>query len=135
MVSVDPFGSVNPSAPAKSEREVAFSHLLTNLLVLPGLGSLLGQRRVGYFQAAFAIGGMILSLQFAWSFARQWVSLGTFPLLELRQLTIGLLGIALFAAGWLWALITSLLVLRRIPRPKLAAPGSGGAGAVPPRLQ
>ena len=39
----------------------AWTSLMTNLLVLPGLGSLLAGRRAGWPQAALALAGFALS--------------------------------------------------------------------------
>jgi len=93
-------------------RQTAWSWLLTNLLVLPGMGSVMGGRKVGYLQAAMAISGMILSLVFAVSLVREWWVLGELPALDRRWLVHGLGGITLFGLGWIWGLATGLSLLR-----------------------
>lgn len=95
-----------------SEQDRAWSWMLTNLLVLPGLGSVLGGRRVGYLQAALALAGLVLSLMFVAGFVHEWWTLRQLPELTGRWLLLGAGGVALFACSWLWALLTSLLLLR-----------------------
>ena len=69
---------------ADKARQTAWSWLLTNLLVLPGMGSVMGGKRIGYLQAMLAISGMILSLMFAVSMVREWWVLRELPELDRR---------------------------------------------------
>jgi hypothetical protein len=87
--------------------------LLTNVLVLPGLGSILGGNRVGWVQAPLAIAGFVLTSVWAVSFAVGWVRAGTFPSEGGPHLRLGLVGVALFVVAWFWALGTSLRILRQ----------------------
>ena len=103
-------------------RQTARSWLLTNLLVLPGMGSVMGGRRIGYLQAALAISGMILSLMFAVSMLREWWVLRELPELDQRGLVMGLGGITLFGLGWLWGLATGLNLLREAEKPRSDLP-------------
>jgi hypothetical protein len=96
-----------------NDEAVAWGGLVANLLVLPGLGSLLVGRRVGWIQAALAVGGFVLTLVWLVSFLRTWISLGEFPLDAGPEMGRGLYGIALFAVAWLWSLGTSLHVVWR----------------------
>jgi hypothetical protein len=98
--------------PSKA-RQTALSWLLTNLLVLPGMGSIMGGRKIGYLQAAMAISGMVLSLVFAVSIVREWWVLRELPELDRRWLVQGVGGILLFGCGWLWGLMTGLNLVRR----------------------
>ena len=94
-----------------NDEAVAWGGLVANLLVLPGLGSLLVGRRVGWIQAALALGGFVLTLIWLVSFLQAWISLGEFPLDAGPEMARGLYGIALFAVAWLWSLGTSLHVV------------------------
>ena len=119
-------------------RQTAWGCLTTNL-ALPGLGSLVAGRLCGYAQAALALGGMGLTLAFGvrfllW-FANNWARIHdpeADPLAVLRDMWVAgclrwaVLGIALFALGWLWALATSLALLR--------AARTGQSSRAPPRL-
>lgn len=96
----------------EAARAKARVHLLTNLLVLPGLGSLLAGRKVGWVQAAVAATGVALTVMWFTSFVTAWVKLEEFPADGGPHLRLGLLGLGLFAIAWVWALATSLQILR-----------------------
>jgi hypothetical protein len=117
-------------------RQTAWGCLTTNLLT-PGFGSLLAGRRSGYPQVALALGGMGLTLVFGLRFilwnVHNWDQLhdpGADSVEALTSMWLAgrwaFLGIALFALALLWALATSLAILRDA---KKTAPPS-----VPPRL-
>jgi len=106
-------------------------------LALPGFGSLMAGRPVGYLQAALALVGFALTTLFGVKFflwyLGNWASLnrpGADPLEMLmrvgHEVRWAALGIALFAVDWLWALATNASILR-------AAPKNEDAGK-PPRL-
>jgi hypothetical protein len=109
-------------------RQTAWGCLTANL-ALPGFGSLAAGRISGYPQAALALGGTALTMGFGvrsilW-FAANWTRLhdpDADPLANLVDLWVAgclrwaLLGIALFALGWLWALATSLSLLHAAKR-------------------
>lgn len=99
-----------------NDEAVAWGGLVANLLVLPGLGSLLVGRKVGWIQATLALGGFVLTLVWLVSFVRAWLSLGEFPLDAGPEMTTGLFGIALFGVALLWSLGTSLSVAWRAGR-------------------
>jgi len=103
-------------------RQTAWGCLTANLAI-PGVGSLMGGRIAGYPQAALGFGGLAMSLVFGlrfvyWSLVH-WQELHggeADPLEILSSLWFAgrwpLLGMATFGAGWLWALATSLNLLR-----------------------
>ena len=102
-------------------RQTAWGYLMSNL-ALPGLGSLMAGRASGYLQLTIAIIGMILTVisgtRFALWYITNWSQLQSpdaDPLTTLSELWKGLrwpaLGIGIFCAALLWALITSLAVL------------------------
>jgi len=111
-----------PAPPKLCNRTSARNYLLTNLLVLPGLGSwLAGQRFVGVLQVALALTGFVLTAWWCVSFFAAWLRTQSFPWDGGPQFRLGLVGVALFAAGWFWALATSLATIRPFRRvqPKL----------------
>ncbi len=81
----------------------------------------------GYFQAALGLGGLLATIAFAgrfviWYFG-EWQHLQeaeTDPVQALTALWAAakwpLLGFSIFAAGWLWALMTSWAILRAARR-------------------
>jgi hypothetical protein len=86
---------------------------MSNLLVLPGLGSITaGHRRRGYVQVVLSLAGLAMTLAWCVWFFSQWLRLGEMPVSFGPYLWICLAGIALFLIGWLWALGTSLAILR-----------------------
>ncbi len=114
-------------------RQSAWGCLTTNL-ALPGSGSLTAGRISGYPQLALALIGFALTSCFAARFfAWYLVNKSRFssddgdPFARLAELWLQarwpLLGIAVFAAAWLWALATSFQILheaRRNEPPKLS---------------
>lgn len=98
----------------------AWACLMANMLVLPGLGSLIAGRRSGWAQAAVAMAGFALTtVWFVW-FVAAWARSGTFPLDPGPYLPAGALGVLLFAVSWTWGLVTGLAVV-------LGARGRAGA--------
>lgn len=100
-------------------------HLLSNLLVLPGLGSLFAGRKVGWVQAPLALAGFALTSFWFVTFVATWIRTRAFPFEGGPYFRLGLLGVALFAAAWLWALGTGLQLhhhQRRQPPPPAPPP-------------
>jgi hypothetical protein len=96
-----------------AERDRARAALSTNLVVLPGLGSLLMGRRSGWLQAPLALAGMVLSVRWLVLVLLDWRRAAALPG-TVPHAGLLLQGVALFAVAWLWALATSLAVLRRV---------------------
>jgi hypothetical protein len=83
-----------------------------NLLVLPGLGSLLARRRIaGSAQAMLAVTGAGMSVWWLILLARQWTEEGYFPWDGGADFRIGIFGVLVFAIAWVWSLATSLAVI------------------------
>jgi len=100
---------------------------LTSNLAIPGSGTLAAGRRSGYVQGLLAITGFALTTVFGarfmgWYFANfarlqeEWVD----PFAAAGEVWMAVrwavLGMALFALGWLWALGSSLCILREARR-------------------
>lgn len=96
----------------RAERDRALAALSANLVVLPGLGSLVLGQRAGWLQVPLALFGMTLNLRWLVLVLLDWRREGRLPDTFPRT---GLLltGVALFAVAWLWALATGLRALRR----------------------
>ncbi len=113
-------------------RQSAWGCFTTNL-ALPGFGSLTAGRISGYPQAALTLAGFGLTTVFAARFFAWYVANSSrlssdegdpiARLIELwMQVRWPLLGIALFAVAWFWALGTSWLILREAKREGPAQP-------------
>jgi hypothetical protein len=110
-----------PANPDASAQEIARGCLTANLMV-PGMGSLAGGKKVGWLQLILCFTGQTISLIFGvrliyWSLAHWSEFYGptadpveAFPHLWL-QARWPLLGIVLFAIAWLWALMISYRLL------------------------
>ncbi len=101
-------------------RQMAWGCLTTNL-AMPGFGSLLAGRKVGYCQVPFTIVGQIVSLvgavpAFAWSVANySRLQEAEDPFEPLRQIWIHwrwpTIGLAIFFVGFIWACFTNRSIL------------------------
>lgn len=98
------------------DRTTAWGCLTSNLAGLPGLGSLVAGRRVGFFQAPIAATGFALTLFWLASFVRTWADSGAFPWDGGPHFKQALWGVGIFLVGWTWALFTSLSILREARR-------------------
>jgi hypothetical protein len=118
-------------------RQTAWGCFTTNL-AMPGFGSLLAGRKSGYPQAALMIVGLIVSVTgagrlFVWyaANASKLQDPQGDPVSTLVQMWSVMrwpvLGLAIFGLGWLWALMTSLAILREAK--------TNEAGNVPPVLR
>lgn len=126
--------------PRALDRQTAWGCLTTNLAA-PGCGSLFAGKSVGYAQLALAAAGFVLSVigglhTLVW-FTHEYPSLqqnndDTGETLQALWLNFRwpLLGMVIFVAGFLWALITSIGILMESSRNS----GSIGARPLPPKL-
>lgn len=90
---------------------------LVNLLVTPGMGTLMVNKiALGMAQLALAFIGFGFML--VWFGAIMWQYYGQISgEVKIHSVGwLGLLGAGLFAAAWLWALVTSLSILREARR-------------------
>ena len=74
-----------------------------NTFVLPGIGSVLAHRRVGYAQISMAAVGFGLSNWWMVKTVTHYLTEGFIDLEDWRQLLTPLLGIGLFGLAWVWA--------------------------------
>jgi hypothetical protein len=114
-----------------SARTWAWGCVLINQLATPGLGSIIGRRFVsGAGQLLLAVGGFVMivgwMVRFYYDSYRE--AIGQKPVGGPYGWW-GKWGLILFGAGWLWALFTSLSLLRQAKRNPPAGPEP-----VPPRL-
>ncbi len=122
------------SAPAAPDRSSVWAWTLTNLLVLPGLGSLAAGRKVGWAQMGLALTGLGLMVYGLARLIRDWLAAGLEPVFEFTPALSGLLaGLGVSAVAWFWALGTSLQVHRAL-RARERAAAASAASAAPPRL-
>jgi hypothetical protein len=126
------------SAPRRPlDRQTAWGCLTTNQFGLPGLGSLAAGRRTGYGQMALSLAGVAITAAYGVRFMTWYVSssaklqqLQSQPDVYLHEIWIHLrwplLGFAVFLAGWLWALASSICIVSQ------ATPGADKVA--PPRI-
>jgi hypothetical protein len=99
---------------------------------MPGLGSALaGRFAAGAAQALLALAGAGACLWWIVLFVDEWRRLGHYPWGGGEHLVLGLLGIGLFAAGWLWSLATSAAVIRAARRNSRSCSGTDAVRPTP----
>jgi hypothetical protein len=127
------------------DKPTAWACAAANAAALPGLGTVAAGRRVGYLQAALALLGFALTLLGLVGIIRDWSRDGALPDRITSSLWVGLAGIAVYAAAWLWALSSSLRIHRQAPsptaeirpaeRPPPVLSTRSRSGPLPPRLK
>lgn len=108
-----------------TDPKAAWSCFLTNALVVPGLGTLLLGRWRGGIQLAMAVGGVMMSGYSVFAMMRPLLGEESAPVFSLdwRPLAASL---ALFLAGWIWAMADGWMLWRQ---------ALAKASAVPPVLE
>jgi hypothetical protein len=94
----------------------AWACLVANVVGVPGVGTLMARRRIGILQAALAVAGGILLTWWIFVFLAAVVRSGSPPPEDGPGLRMGLEGIALFGAGWIWSIASSVAILREARR-------------------
>jgi len=119
--------SSTPEPPKNLERPAAWACLLSNVLVLPGLGTITaGYRIAGVVQIFMALAGMGITIAwFAWFFMEYYKTRELQEALQVR-LWLGFAGVILFMLAWTWALATSLRIIMQVY--------SSGKKNTPPRI-
>src|SRR5262252_521642 len=106
---------------ARTEEDFAWACLVTNVLGIPGLGTVLAKRWEGAPQLALSVAGGVITTWWLVAFVVGVLRSGSLPGPEELALRPALEGLGLFAAGWAWALASSLALLRAArgrPRPR-----------------
>ena len=98
--------------PKRLDLASARACLVTNLAVLPGLGSLLAGRRVGFLQSLLGLTGIALSLFWFCAFIKTWHESRRLPLDGGPCFVWGKWGVALWFFAGIWSIITSAKILR-----------------------
>lgn len=115
---------VRPSAELK-----AWAALGANLLVLPGLGSLMaGRMPSGLGQCALALLGFGTTLVWLVDVFALMRAAGTFLLDPPPDVSLGLVGIGLFGTAWLWSAATGWALVREARRASGPPPATPNAG-------
>ncbi|HUG54764.1 MAG TPA: hypothetical protein VMR21_14240 [Vicinamibacteria bacterium] len=113
---------------ARASEDFAWACLITNVFGVPGVGTLMAGRWEGVAQLVLSLAGGVL---LTWWLVRMavgvWGAEVSSPL-EAAPLHLAAWGGGLFAAGWVWALVSGALVLRaaRSRRPPAIDSSSGG---------
>lgn len=95
------------------DKSSAWGWTLTNLVVLPGLGTIAAGQKKGYAQAAITIVGMVITLIGVSHLLSFFADLGNIDETALGPLLVTFVGLLITLIGWVWALITSLGLLKR----------------------
>ena len=105
----------------KNPASRAWMCVLVNSLAFPGLGTIMAKRPVGYAQAALMLAGFGVFMAFMlWFFAGLLQAagdisadlMGFYKLVWSRAWLAGL-GLGLCAIAWVWALFSSLAIMRK----------------------
>ncbi len=89
---------------------------MMNLLVLPGLGTILVGRKIGLVQMLLALIGFISTMAWFVMFIRAWIDTQQFPDALDSSVWIAVGGVFLVAVAWIWALASSLSMIREARR-------------------
>lgn len=94
------------------DRIGAWLCLLANVIAVPGLGSIIAGRRIGYVQALLALTGFGLTLSWAMWAISEWNRTKHVPIALEWHLGVGTVGALLFLAAWIWAFVSGTKVIR-----------------------
>ena len=103
-------------ARARGSEDFAWACLLTNVVGVPGLGTLMAQRWEGVPQLTLAVAGGVLITWWFVAFLVAELRTMMLPPPDGPALGLVLWGLTLFMAGWIWALASSLAVFRAARR-------------------
>jgi len=107
---------------ARTDEDFAWACLFTNLVGVPGLGTIMAKRREGVPQLALSIVGGVITTWWLVGLVLAVLRSGSFPPPEGPDLRLALEGLGLFTAAWLWALASSVALLRAARRRAPTAP-------------
>ena len=109
---------------ARGTEDFAWACLLTNVVGVPGLGTLMAERWEGVPQLALALAGGVLITWWLIAFFIAEMRTMMLPPPDGPALGLVLWGLSFFTAGWLWALASSVAVFRSTRRRALARRGT-----------
>jgi hypothetical protein len=98
------------SPPARSK---AWTCLLVNALVCPGLGSLMGKRLSGIPQLVLAWGGGLWMIWVLIQYLHSTIQNMGVPPEGKYYRDLALSGLCFFLAGWLWSVFTGVVLVRK----------------------
>jgi hypothetical protein len=110
---------------ARTSEDFAWACLVTNVVGVPGLGTLMARRWEAVPQLGLAVAGGVLMTWWLVAFVVAELRTMELPPPGGPALSLGLWGLVLFLAAWLWALASSLAVLRGRHGPGGLSSGSG----------
>lgn len=91
----------------------AWACLMTNVLVLPGAGTIAaGRRLTGFVQAILALLGFVLLCVWMVSWVGEMVRTATFPEGLGPHAGLGVFGMLLAVVSWVWGFLSGLAILR-----------------------
>ena len=97
-------------------RSEAWGCLMMNLLVCPGMGTIVAGKRIGFVQLAGAGIGMALTLVGVFKLLGEFsMSAGQLNI-NSQTVFIALFGIGLFLIFWAWGIVSGISILRSAPR-------------------
>jgi len=105
--------SSDPAEAKRIDKPTAWACLAANLFTVPGVGTVAAGRKIGYLQAALGLVGFGLSVLGFVGILRDWGETGGQPEGMTPSLWVGVAGICLWGASWLWALASSLRLHRQ----------------------
>lgn len=97
---------------AQSSEDFAWTCLVTNMVGVPGLGTLMARRWEAAPQLALAIVGGVLMTWWLVAFAIAELRTMTIPPPGGPDIGLVLWGIGLFGLAWLWALVSGVALVR-----------------------
>jgi hypothetical protein len=97
---------------AGGTEDFAWACLVANAVGVPGMGTLMARRREGVAQIALAIAGGVLMTWWIVAFVVAELRTMTFPPEDGPSLGPVLWGLGFFVASWVWALLSSVIVLQ-----------------------
>ena len=101
--------------PKPIDRTTAWVCLTTNLFVMPGVGSwMVGQRALAVTHVLMSLGGVLLMTVWLCWFVFQWIRNERMPQSFGPYFWTAVLSVVLFAGAWLWSLMSSVALLRRV---------------------
>ena len=97
---------------ARSSEDFAWACFFATVAGVPGLGTMMARRREGLAQLALSVAGGVLLTWWLVAFAIAELRTMELPPPGGPALNLALAGLGLFGIGWVWALASSLAVLR-----------------------